>query len=155
MDIFSKLVTIGVTVLYASIVIGHYSISGHVETTAPIITMIFFLIIYFLAFAFRPIKYEISETQLIVRRLLLDVKIYRNQIEKVELLDKEKVSKSIRIFGVGGLFGYYGKFANSRLGNMSWYATRKDKIVLVTTRKNRKIILTPDEPETFVANLKL
>ncbi len=69
------------------------------------------------------------------------------------MLDKEKIGWAIRTFGVGSLFGYYGKFANTKLGSMTWYATRKDKTVLVRTIDNKKIILTPDEPEKFVADL--
>jgi hypothetical protein len=67
-------------------------------------------------------------------------------------LDKEKIGWAIRTFGVGGLFGYYGKFANTKLGSMTWYATRKDRAILVRTIDNKKIILTPDEPEKFVAD---
>ncbi len=67
-------------------------------------------------------------------------------------VDKDKMGWAIRIFGVGGLFGYFGKFANKEMGNMTWYATRRDKTVLVTTTGNKKIIVTPDEPEAFVAN---
>ena len=56
------------------------------------------------------------------------------------------------MFGVGGLFGYYGNFVNSTLGSMTWYATRRDKAVLITTLENKKIIVTPDSPEEFVAS---
>ena len=45
-----------------------------------------------------------------------------------------------------------GKFANTKVGNMTWYATRRNKTVLLKTIDNKKIILTPDEPEKFVAN---
>lgn len=38
---------------------------------------------------------------------------------------------------------------------MTWYATRKDKTVLVQIINNKKIILTPDELEKFVANFNL
>ena len=33
---------------------------------------------------------------------------------------------------------------------MTWYATRRNNAVLVTTIYNKKIILTPNEPEKFV-----
>ena len=89
---------------------------------------------------------------LIVHRLLLNVKIDRTQIKSVELIDKEKIKTSLRTFGVGGLFGYFGNFVNMDLGKMTWYATRRDKVVLVQTIDNRKIILTPNEPEKFVAD---
>lgn len=40
-----------------------------------------------------------------------------------------------------------------RIGNMFWYATRKDRAILVRTVRDKKIILTPDEPEQFLAAL--
>jgi hypothetical protein len=155
LDNLAKGVTIGVTILFAVIIIGQHSIikdSGRADTIYTTVTL---LLIYFIAFAFRPINYKVSADKLIIHRLFLDVKIDRSQIKSVELLDKEKIGWAIRTFGVGGLFGYYGKFVSSKIGSMTWYATRKDKIVLVQTMKNKKIILTPDEPEKFIANLAL
>ncbi len=60
---------------------------------------------------------------------------------------------TIRTFGVGGLFGYYGEFVNWKLGNMTWYATRRDKTVLIETVDDKKLIVTPDEPEAFIKQL--
>ena len=60
-----------------------------------------------------------------------------------------------RTFGVGGLYGYYGKFYNRTFGSMTWYATRRDKLVLVKFQNKKKIILTPDEPVALIAALKI
>ncbi len=35
------------------------------------------------------------------------------------------------------------------MGAMTWYATRRNNYVLITTNNN-KIIITPDNPENFV-----
>ena len=155
LDKLAKAVTIGVTILFAVIIVGQFSIIKITGRTIPIYTTVALLLIYFIAFAFSPIHYQLSTDQLIIHRFFKDVIIDRTQIKTVELLDKEKISWAIRTFGVGGLFGYYGKFANAKLGSMTWYATRKDKTVLVSTLNNKKIILTPDEPEKFVANFAL
>jgi len=152
LDNLAKGVTIGVTLLFALIIFGQFSIFKDAGRAIPICTTVVLLLIYFIAFAFRPISYQVSADKLAIHRLFWDVKINRDQIKSVELLDKEKISWSVRTFGVGGLFGYYGKFANKKIGSMTWYATRKDRTVLVKTMDNRKIILTPDEPEEFVAN---
>ncbi len=152
LDNLAKGVTIGVTILFTIIIFGEFSIIKDAGRAIPIYTTVALLLIYFIAFAFRPINYQVSADKLTIHRLFLDVKINRDQIKSVELLDKEKISWSVRTFGVGGLFGYYGKFANTKIGSMTWYATRKDRAVLVKTIDNKKIILTPDEPEEFVAN---
>ncbi len=155
LDNLAKGVTIGVTILFAIIIIGQYSIIKDAGRAIPIYTTVALLLIYFIAFAFRPINYEVSADKLIIHRLFVDVKIDRSQIKSVELLDKEKIGWAIRTFGVGGLFGYYGKFANTKLGSMTWYATRRDRTVLVRTVDNKKIILTPNDPDKFVADFNV
>ena len=152
LDNLAKGITIGVTLLFAFIIIGQYSIIKDAGRAIPIYTTVTLLLVYFIAFAFRPINYKLSADQLIIHRLLSDVKIERNQIKSVEYLDNEKIGCAVRTFGVSGVFGYYGKFGNLKIGSMSWYATRRNKTVLVQTISNKKIILTPDEPERFVAN---
>ena len=153
LDNVTKVITLGITILFAAIIIGQYSIIKDATASAtPIYITVGLLIIYFIVFAFRPVKYSLTAGNLIVHRLFSDVKIERSKIKSVELVDKEKLSWSVRVFGVGGFFGYFGKFANAKLGTMTWYATRKDRIVLVKMLNNKKIILTPDEPEKFVAD---
>ncbi|OYU93692.1 MAG: hypothetical protein CFE21_19485 [Bacteroidetes bacterium B1(2017)] len=153
LDNLAKGITIGVTILFVAILIGQFSIIKDTGWAVPIITTVTLFLIYFISFAFSPINYEVSAQHLSIHRLLIDVNIDRNQIKSVELLDKEQLAWVIRTFGVGGLFGYYGKFANTKLGSMTWYATRRNKTVLIVTIDNKKIILTPDEPEKFVAHL--
>jgi hypothetical protein len=155
LDNLAKGITIGVTIVFAIIIIGQYSIIKEAGKATPIYTTVALLLIYFLAFVFRPINYNLTADKLIIHRRFADVKIDRNQIKSVELLDKDKIGWAIRTFGVGGLFGYYGKFANRKLGSMTWYATRKDRTVLVQTVDNKKIILTPNDPDRFVADFNV
>ncbi|MBS1744635.1 MAG: hypothetical protein JST21_00550 [Bacteroidetes bacterium] len=155
LDNLAKGVTISVTVIFAAIIIGQFSLMKGIGQVIPICITIVLFLIYFMLFALRPIHYEVSTDMLIIHRLFPDVKIELSQIDKAQLIDKEKINWTFRIYGVGGIFGYFGKFSNSNFGNMTWYATRRDKTVLLQTFNNRKIILTPDEPEKFIANLKL
>ena len=156
LDNLAKGVTIGVTVLFSGIIIlGLFSIFKDAERAIPISISIILLLIYFIVFAFRPIDYEISSGKLIIRRPFVDVKIELSQIKTVELLDEEKIGQAFRTFGVGGLFGYFGKMSSSKLGSLTLYATRRNKTVLVQTVNDKKIILTPDEPEKFIANFSL
>ncbi len=152
LDNLAKVITTGVTILFAGIIIGQFSLIKDAGPGIPISTIVTLLLFYFIAFAFRPINYQVSADKLIIHRLFIDVKMDRTQIKSVELLDKEKTGWAIRTFGVGGLFGYYGQFANTKLGGMTWYATRRDRTVLVRTVNNKKIILTPDDPTKFVAD---
>ncbi len=153
LDKTAIVITIAVTILFAVIIGGQYSIIKDAGRAVPIYTTTVCLLIYFLAFAFRPVNYVVTKDELIVRRPLLNVHIKRADIKSVELIDKNKIRGSIRTFGVGGLFGYYGRFANFSLGRMTWYATRRDKPVLVKTTDDKKIIFTPNDPGKFVTEL--
>lgn len=152
LDNLAKGITIGVTILFAIIIVGQFSIIKDEGRTVPIYTAVASLLIYFISFAFRPISYILTKDKLIVHRPFKDVRIDRVNIRSVELLDKEQLGWNIRIFGVGGLFGYFGKFANRKFGSMTWYATRRDRTVLLVTIDNRKIVLTPNDPGKFVAD---
>jgi Bacterial PH domain len=153
LDKSAMAITICVTILFAVIIGGQYSIIKNAGRAIPIYTTTACLLIYFLALGFRPISYVVTKEKIIVRRPLLNVHIKRTDIKSVELIERNKITGSIRTFGVGGLFGYYGNFANFSLGRMTWYATRKDKPVLVKTIDNKKIIFTPNEPDKFVNEL--
>jgi len=146
-------ITIGVTILFAVIIGGQYSIIKDAVRAIPMYTTAACLLIYFIAFAFRPINYVVTKEEIVVRRPILNVHIKRADIKSAELIERNKITGSIRTFGVGGLFGYYGNFANFSLGRMTWYATRKDKPVLVKTINDKKIIFTPNDPDKFVSEI--
>ncbi len=154
LDTSAKVITIGVTILFAVIIFAQYALISEADGNLPIYTTVALLLIYLFAFSFRPIHYVINSQQVIVHRLFSDIKIERNNIQTVELLNKDDLAWTIRTFGVGGLFGYYGKFANGKIGSMTWYATRQDRTILIKTIGDKNIILTPDDPEKFVSELK-
>jgi hypothetical protein len=155
LDNLAKLVTIVVSIVFAVIIVIQFSLINDEVQFVPIFTTILFLIIYFGTFFFRPVSYILTPDQLIIHRPLSNIKILRTDIKTVEHIDKNDLKWSIRIFGVGGLFGYWGKFRNKKMGTMTWYATRRNNVVLVRTIHQKKIILTPNEPEKFVTAFNL
>lgn len=151
LDKTAKVITTIVTALFILIISGQLSLIKDADSPSPVLITAACLLIYFLTLAFRPVRYTITPEELIIHRPLLNVRFKRSDIIKVEQLEKSKLSASIRTFGVGGLFGYFGSFFNLSLGHMTWYATQRNKYVLVTTRKNKKIVLTPNDPDSFVS----
>ncbi len=147
-------VTTAITILFAAIIIGQILMIKEEVRAFPIFISVFLFLIYFGTFLFRPINYILTNDELIIHRTFKDIIIDRNKISSVEILDKEKLKGTIRTFGVGGLFGYWGSFANAKIGPMTWYATRRNNSVLIKTINNNKIVLTPNEPEKFIAVLK-
>jgi len=153
LDKIAVVLTVLVTVLFVAIVGGQYAFITDAGRADPIYTTVGYLAIYGLAFAFRPAGYVVTNEEVLVSRPLLNVHIKRADIHRVVALPAQDLSASIRLFGVGGLFGYYGRYTNLRLGRTTWYATRRDTPVLVETTDNKKYILTPDDPSGFVRAL--
>ena len=152
LDTNAFLITIGVAFLFVMIIavqFSHWDRSG----AGKYFSVILLSLIYFFAYLFKPVNYKITNEELIIYRHVKSVHIPRKNIVSAESVDREMISWSLRTMGVGGLFGYYGRFMNYRIGNMIWYATRKDRAVLIRTIRDEKIILTPDEPEKFLAAL--
>lgn len=127
---------------------------GEQEKTVSIYLGAALALIYLITFGFRPTSYRITEDELIVNRPFYNACFKRSKIEYVALITESEISGAIRTFGNGGIFGYTGYFANFKFGNMFWYLTRKDKLVLVKLHNNAKIMLSPDEPEKFVERFR-
>ncbi len=111
---------------------------------------IFILATYVLCYGLSPKSYEINENSLIIKRPFKDVIIERSQIASATPVESSKLRWAVRTFGVGGLFGYFGKFWNREFGDMTWYATQRSHTVLIITNSQQKIILTPDDEEVFI-----
>jgi hypothetical protein len=153
-DNLTKIVTAGVTVLYAGILVNLFiSMEGLTDNTRYGVAALLILI-YLLAYAFRPTFYEIAAGKLVIHRPFDQVVIDKNDVESVQLLPDDKLKWTFRTFGVGGVFGFYGKFYNFKIGHMTWYATRRNNAVLVQLRGGKKIVLTPDEPDLFAGQFR-
>jgi hypothetical protein len=144
LDKTALLITSLVTLMFGALIVFNFIL--------PL--AIFLIIIYLICLALKPLSYEITKDELIIRRLIKNVRMNRADIKSLELIEKATLSGTIRTFGVGGLFGWYGKFANSQLGNMTWYLTRRDKPVLILKKDSKKILISPDQAEAFVREFK-
>ena len=149
----AKVVTIAVSFLFALVLTEQIYLYLSGSHASAFFTATAILAIYFATFFYRPIRYDITNEQLVIHRTIKDVIIKRRDIKRVEPVNKDQMKWTIRTFGIGGLFGYFGLFVNSKLGDMTWYATRRDKTILIETIDDKKLIVTPDEPEAFIKQL--
>jgi len=149
----AALITVFVTILFGVIIFSLFT-RVHAGPEKYAITILL-ITIYFFVYAFHPTGYEISTDELIIRRLLFSVHIPRKNLVTAAGIAGNKASWSLRMIGVGGLFGYFGLFANLQLGTMTWYATRRNGLILLKTVRDEKIILTPDDTKKFLTALHL
>ncbi|MFM6969789.1 MAG: PH domain-containing protein [Sediminibacterium sp.] len=154
LDKLAKVVTFIITIIFVSIIIGQLVFIIDSIQSISLFSILILVIIYLIVFLYRPIYYTTTDKLVVIHRPISDIKINLIDIKSVELLDKERLKWTIRTFGVGGFFGYWGKFTNSKIGVMTWYATKRENAVLITTFSNKKILLTPDNPELFVSVIR-
>jgi hypothetical protein len=147
------IVTTVVTILFAILIGGQYAIIKDAGRALPIYTTTACVLIYLIAYAFRPVSYVVTQNEILVKRPLFDVHINTTDIASAEIIDRRKLHISIRTMGIPGIFGFSGTFYNLTYGRMTWYVTRRDRPVLIRTKNDKKIVLTPNEPEKFIQQL--
>ena len=60
---------------------------------------------------------------------------------------------SLRLFGNGGIFGFYGWFWSKSLGRFSAFVTDNARSVVIRLPA-RTIVVSPDQPEEFARLLR-
>lgn len=127
--------------------------SGFILYNRPGIRYLTLLLIWavpIVSYAFSPQYYIIEDKRVIIKRLVSSVVINRAEIKSVDIIPQDDMKWTLRVFGSGGFFGYYGKFSNKKFGMMTWYTTQRKNYVMLTLESGEKIVLTPDNPEEMV-----
>ena len=104
------------------------------------------------ALGFGIFGYHIQDGKLKILRLGWSKDINLSEIKRVEFTP-HAMTGSVRTFGIGGLFGYVGYFRNSILKSYKAYVTHRKKTVVLTTEE-AQIVISPDDPEAFVASIE-
>lgn len=113
--------------------------------------LILYCSILLLPYFWMPQGYSIVGRKVIIKRFIGNVKFS---------IDEDPIRWNWtwwggRLFGSGGLYGYYGFFVFKGIGRVRMYATNRNKLVLIKDKKGRKILLSPKEPEKFVQLLRI
>lgn len=96
--------------------------------------------------------YVVSGEMLLIPRLGWRSKLDLKDLESVEA-DPEAMERSLRTFGVGGLFCFCGRFRNKKLGAYRAYATDPKRSVVLKFQ-DQTVVVTPDRPDGFVASIR-
>ncbi len=112
--------------------------------------VLLFPLLIFLAYAYSPRGYKLSPDALVIRRLIGNIRVPLADIREVRAGTPDDFTGCLRLWGNGGLFGYYGLFSTSKLGKSHWYVTRRDQTAIITTA-NKVLVLSPDDLAGFRA----
>jgi hypothetical protein len=139
-DVTTKVISAAVFVLFLVIAVQTKSIAAEAISA----------ILFAAAYAWSPTGYAIADGFIVIRRVVGNVRIPVASIREMRAASTDDLRFSMRIFGSGGLFGYYGLFRNSKLGTSNWYVTnRKHAVVLVSD--SGTAVISPDDVPGFIA----
>ncbi|RYY59093.1 MAG: hypothetical protein EOO05_14400 [Chitinophagaceae bacterium] len=144
----AKLITVSIVAFFA--VLSWLGMLHYFTLARPaMIPLLLLWVIVLSCFLLSPRYYVVYDDRVIIKRLWRSVTIKRSEIRLCRTIAPNEIGALTRYFGVGGLFGYFGKFLSSNLGSLNMYATRQQNFVLLHVNSNRKIMLSPDEPAAF------
>lgn len=142
-DSTTKSLSAGLTVFLAAIgIVMHSTIA--LGVAASVIA---------LAYAWSPRGYAIADRSVVVRRLIGKIAIPLDGIREARRAAADDFTGCIRLWGNGGMFGYYGSFSTSKLGRSWWYLTNRRKAVVVITDRGTTLF-SPDDVDGFLAAVR-
>ncbi len=150
LDSFTNITTAVISFILAGILFLPIVFKSENILNYPYILLFIILPIYFFSFAFRPIKYEITDGKVIINRMLANIKISFSDIKEIHQINNLSIFSTVRIFASGGFFGYFGIFWNLKYGRMNFYATRRNNALMIISNENVKFVITPNEPNVFL-----
>ncbi len=149
----SAVITVGIVLLFGCIIGSAWifpeageMIGASVSTTVLLIAVLVF------SFGFSPRGFSLDDKGIIVHRPFKNAHIAFDKIQSATKIAKVPPKGLIRTLGNGGLFGYYGDFRNDEFGDMDWYLTKRQNVILIRTDKT-KILISPNNPDTFLSEL--
>jgi hypothetical protein len=104
-------------------------------------------------FLLRPRSYTVSDNGVSVERTMSPVRLSAGNLVRVEQIPPKSLGSTVRTFGSGGLFGYFGYFDSSGRGKLKMYATRRDTLVGLYS-SDGLIVISPNDPVAFVEDAK-
>lgn len=149
-DTLTKIITIVCCLIIAVVIVAMSQslISAQYFSGAfysKLLLMLFLIAIPLGCYLFSTKEYRIYDNKLIIVRPIKSLVIELKDIKDVRLGDANDFSRMIRTMGVGGFFGYYGRYFTKRLGTIYLYTTQRRNRILLITNKGLKIVISPDD----------
>ena len=112
---------------------------------AVIVTYIIFGIVAVWVLLTMPRYLVIDDKSIVITHPIGQTVILKSDIIEVRAADRFELQGSIRLFGSGGFFGWFGTFRNSKLGVYRIYCGQLENLYLVKTL-TRKYIISSSVP---------
>jgi hypothetical protein len=104
------------------------------------------------AFLFSVAGYDLNAGDLYVRRPLWATRVPLAGLRRA-YHEPTACRRSLRVFGNGGLYSFTGLYWNRSLGRFRLFGTDLSRAVVLVL-EGRTVVVTPENPEAFVAHLR-
>ena len=167
------------TVIFFLIVIGSvlmviYNVSQGADPTAPILVTALLLVVSISCFFVCPLYIIADDEGIGIRTLFRTMRIPYENIDHIERMDEDhqlfvnkgktgkatlgfsyqwglfSAGNTIRLFGVGGVFGYIGWFRTKGIGTFLSFVTDTKKAFLIYRMNGMPIAISVSEPDEFM-----
>ncbi|MCZ7563317.1 MAG: PH domain-containing protein [Burkholderiales bacterium] len=139
-------------VLFGMPVAMRYASPERETGTVPLVFLAAGLALIGIAALFTIRGYRLDAAGLHVERLLWADRIALDTLRGA-WADHQATAKSLRLFGNSGFFCIAGLFSNRKLGRYRAFATDPQRAVVLDLA-TRKVVVTPDDPQAFLAALR-
>lgn len=118
-----------------------------------VLVVCLFFVAMMLAYGYSPRGYTVAGKSITVKRLLRTIHVSLEDAREARMATADDVRGCFRLWGSGGVFGYYGLFWTSRLGKCTWYVTARERPVVVVTA-SKTTLFSPDDADGFLAAIR-
>ena len=113
--------------------------------TAVIVTYIIFGIVAIWVLLTMPRYLLLDDKSIVITHPIGQTVILKSDIIEVRAVERSDIRGSIRLFGSGGFFGWFGIFRNSKFGTYRLYCGQLENLYLVKTL-TKKYIISSSKP---------
>ncbi|MEN8131605.1 MAG: PH domain-containing protein [Pseudomonadota bacterium] len=110
-----------------------------------------FMVAFGLPYFFRPTGYAVGQEEIFVIRANSRNRIPLESVSAVVNPATDPPGNSVGIARVDGMYGTFGTFRNKAWGRYQIYTTTGLNRVEIRLKNGSRVILSPDDPEAFVA----
>ena len=141
-----------VSVLSSLIILGVVVAIGCLDRSSQGQAAIWLLPLILLGAALFVIRdYTLAPEELLIRRLLWTTRVPLAGLQSAEFVSNA-MSNSFRLCGNGGMFSFTGWYRNRALGIYRAFVTDL-KLTVVLRFERKTIVVSPENPERFVAEI--
>lgn len=155
MDRPMRTLTAVVLLVPVGFAVGAAYLPGHGGPAMLIVGLTTLLLYPLVWLCFRPTRFEVDADALRIVWPVWRRTIPRRNVLEARIVDAREIRQTqgmgMRI-GIGGLFGAFG-LLRMRTVTYSMWVSRTDGLVTVSLRDARPLLVTPQDPERFVALL--